>query len=144
MMTMMMQPLFLAGLVGHAYADDATANSRPSRIHPLRGLDDPRLRNPWLGASAEDVASFQAERRALKGAEAGNKGHLRRLQGAKKGWDWGTPPPAPGPVTSSPTPGTGAIVYDAIIVGAGPGGCSAAYTLVAEGVDPTKILMLER
>ena len=36
------------------------------------------------------------------------------------------------------------VIYDAIIVGAGPGGCSTSHTLVDEGVDPTKILILER
>ena len=34
--------------------------------------------------------------------------------------------------------------WHAIIVGARPGGCSAAHTLVEQGVDATKILMIER
>ena len=34
--------------------------------------------------------------------------------------------------------------WHAIIVGAGPGGCSAARTLVDQGVNATKILMVER
>lgn len=47
----------------------------------------------------------------------------------------------PTPVTSSPTPDK---IWHAIIVGAGPGGCSAAHTLVEQGVDRSNILVLER
>ena len=96
--------------------------------HPIQSLDDPRLKNPWVGAPVP--VSVAAE-------ESTEERQLR-----------GKPPPTPGPPrgppqnnTPGPTPGK---IWHAIIVGAGPGGCSAAHTLVDEGVDPSMILVLER
>ena len=95
-------------------------------------MDDPRLLNPWASApgAVHQPSKEEEQQRNLRKPDNAGKPPQNR------------PGNGPGPTPSPPSPPAD-LTWHAIIVGAGPGGCSAARTLVDQGVDATMILMVE-
>ena len=113
-----------------------------SAVHPIVSMDDPRLLNPWSGVPGAVEPSKSIEEKEQRNLRNGKKPDNTPGPPGGGGGGGGGGSGGGGPSTTPPPPP--ADTWHAIIVGAGPGGCSAARTLVEEGVDASKILIIER